>query len=352
MVTVQCPACGARYRIPEKLLNKKAKCKKCGEPFALVPPPPANEENDLLGALADGAVVAPSEAPSPPPSAADGATKAAMFPGAGWSPAGTGPVGEEEAVRMGFRWYLRDVGKSLLFFTRGGDLVTFIIVLVLLSLQIPLAFAPCFGLIGIVIIQGWYMAFRLNIVVGAAGGEDRLPNFTLGEPWEGIILPLLKWLAAWVAALLPFLVGLVYLLIFGQMALGGAFGPFISALTGDFLEALQEQESLGLIVGAVLLLIPMVLWPMMLLVVAVGGIRSLIRFDLMFITIFKTLPAYALVVILVFVGVVGVGLLPTEGSLGLKALITAVKVYASIFTMRVIGLYYHHFKKRFAWSWG
>jgi hypothetical protein len=38
--------------------------------------------------------------------------------------------------------------------------------------------------------------------------------------------------------------------------------------------------------------------------------------------------------------------------LGVGALLVVLEVYANIFTMRVIGLYYHHFKERFAWSWG
>ena len=32
--------------------------------------------------------------------------------------------------------------------------------------------------------------------------------------------------------------------------------------------------------------------------------------------------------------------------------LTLVKLYCWIVAMRCIGLYYHHFKSRFAWSWG
>jgi predicted Zn finger-like uncharacterized protein len=54
MVVVRCPGCAARYRVPEKLIDKKVKCKKCGKPFRIAGPPPAEEEDDLLGTLADG----------------------------------------------------------------------------------------------------------------------------------------------------------------------------------------------------------------------------------------------------------------------------------------------------------
>jgi hypothetical protein len=116
------------------------------------------------------------------------------------------------------------------------------------------------------------------------------------------------------------------------------------------------------------LLITIAFWPMMVLVVALGGMRSLIRFDLIAITIVKTLPIYVVVVLLVYAGVVGPGLLvgavrgsgaedgsgigASGASLGAEAAFYVVMVYTNIVTMRVIGLYYHHFKHRFAWSWG
>ena len=107
-----------------------------------------------------------------------------------------------------------------------------------------------------------------------------------------------------------------------------------------------------MVVGGILLLLPLLLWPMMVLVVAVGGIRCLVRFDLMFVTIFKTFPVYALVAVLTLIGVVGPGLLPLGEGMGVAVALMVVEVYANIFVMRAIGLYYHHFKGRFAWSWG
>jgi len=363
MAVVRCPNCGTRYRVADKLLGKRGKCKKCGEPFTLAAPPDELED-DLLGALAQGEAQERSAAAPPPPPAAAAVPPIAP-PGAGLAPEGLAPAQGPPAT--GFGTYLRDVGRSLLFFTHGGDLVTFLIVSVIVLAQIPMQFAGCLGVVGTFIVQGWYMAYRLNVVADAAGGESGLPNMTIGDAWEGIILPFLKWVVAWLAALLPFLIGLGYLLVLAQITVGQAGTQLGLALAGDFLSAFDDSRSGGLILGAVLL-ITMSFWPMMVLVVALGGMRSLIRFDLIAITIVKTFPVYVLVVLLVYAGVVGpslvVGLIRDAGAddasglgrsgtgLGAEAALLVLMVYTNIVTMRVIGLYYHHFKHRFAWSWG
>jgi predicted Zn finger-like uncharacterized protein len=361
MVSVRCPSCAARYRVPEKLYDKKVKCKKCGKPFRISAPPQQRQpDEDLLSALAEGEIQAQSAPPPPPPDAFPtfaGPQAEASISGA--------PATERPPTGLGT--YLTDVGKSLLFFTHGGDLFTFAIVVFIVFLQLPLAVVPCIGFFLVLIVVGWYMAFQLNVVLGASGGETDLPDLATGDWMEGVILPLLKYFASWVMALVPFAIGLGYLVMFDQMDVWEALGHFGTALKGDFASAFDADQGGGPLLGAILLL-AMTLWPMMLLVVAVGGIPGLVRFDLMLRTIIKSFPAYVLVVILAYTGVVGPALLSaaalaaaaegTEGAgligaaLGIGGAFMVIKVYANIFTMRVIGLYYHHFKHRFAWSWG
>lgn len=363
MAEVHCPNCAAGYRVADKLLGKRAKCKKCGEPFTLAVDE-AEVEDDLLGALAEGEAQQRSAAPPPPPSrpSAPAGVPLVPPPGSGSAPVGLAPT--PAPAPTGFGTYFRDVGKSLLFFTRGGDLITFVIVSMIVLVQIPLRFAGCLGLMGLIIVQGWYMAYRFNVVVDAAAGESGLPDMNIGDPWEGIVLPFLKWTVAELAAFLPFLVALVYLVVFAQVTAGQAGTQLLVALAGDFLSAFDDSISGGLMLGAVLLL-TMSFWPIMVLVVALGGMRSVIRFDLIVLTIVKTLPVYVVVVLLVYAGLVGPALVvgairgaaADDGStigadLGAEAAVSVVMVYANIFTMRVIGLYYHHFKHRFAWSWG
>ena len=81
----------------------------------------------------------------------------------------------------GFGTYFRDVGRSLLFFTHGGDLFTFAIVVFIVFLQLPLAVVPCIGLFLALIVIGWYMAFQLNVVLGASAGETGLPDLATGD---------------------------------------------------------------------------------------------------------------------------------------------------------------------------
>jgi predicted Zn finger-like uncharacterized protein len=364
MAVVQCPNCMARYRLADKLLGKRAKCKKCGEPFTLAAPPDEIED-DLLGALAQGEAQERKAAPPPPSPLPASAMPPIPSPGAGVASLAMPP--DQARAATGFGTYLRDVGKSLLFFTRGGNLVTFAIVVLIVFLRLPVAFVPCIGLFLVFIVVGWYMAFELNVVLGAAAGEPDLPDLAIGDWVEGIIQPLLKYLASWVVALLPFAIGLGYLVVFGQMDVYAALEHFGTALAGNFARAFDPDQGGGTLLGVILLL-AMTLWPMMLLVVAVAGIRGLVRFDLMVLTIIKSFPAYVLVVVLAYVGVVAPALLSAgvltlvsedaEGAgligaaLGVGAALIVLEVYANIFTMRVIGLYYHHFKHRFAWSWG
>jgi predicted Zn finger-like uncharacterized protein len=362
MAVVQCPSCGTRYRVADKLLGKRGKCKKCGEPFTLAAP--ADElDGDLLVSLARGEAQQRAAASVPSPTPPSAAVPPVPPPGAGWAPAAAPPVRPEAAT--GFATYLRDVGGSLLFFTRLGNLVTFAIAVFIVGLQFPLSVVPFFGPFLVLIVVGWYMAFQLNVVLAAAGGDPDLPDLMTGGWGEGIVLPLLKYLASWVMALVPFAVGLGYLVAFNQLDIWEAAGHFGMALAGDFLAAFDANQGGGPLLGLILLF-AMTLWPMMLLVVAVGGLRSLVRFDLMVLTAIKTLPAYILVVVLAYVGVVGPSLLAALGWAAVKpgastrmglllavaALGVILQVYGSIFTMRVTGLYYHHFKHRFAWSWG
>lgn len=69
MPALQCPECDARYAVPDHVLGKKLKCKKCGRVFRLQPASPAPTEvpaefsgvGELLGeVLADSSNSAPS----------------------------------------------------------------------------------------------------------------------------------------------------------------------------------------------------------------------------------------------------------------------------------------------------
>ncbi len=105
----------------------------------------------------------------------------------------------------------------------------------------------------------------------------------------------------------------------------------------------------------------MFFWPIVLLCVALGGFSTLRRMDLIVQTVFRTLPAYLITVAMVFgtealkqaLARTGTGIGAIAGGvLLLSFLSTGIAIYFEIIAVQLIGLYYHHFKDRFAWSWG
>ena len=110
--------------------------------------------------------------------------------------------------------------------------------------------------------MGWYMAFQLNVVVDSAGGERDLPPVATGDVMEGILLPLVKFLASWVVALVPFALGMVYLIMFDQMSFNTARSQYFHAITGDFAPAFDSDVGGSSLLG-IILLSSMMTWPMM-----------------------------------------------------------------------------------------
>ena len=242
---------------------------------------------------------------------------------------------------------------------RAGDLATFLIVFVLLGIGVFLgSLGACLTGIGSLVVMAWYMSFQLNIVLGAAAGDEELPTLSLtGGWWEDVTLPFIRMCAVTVVAWLP---ALAYLVTTGLLQTMGGL-PSLAGGPGGGMQILSTPE---LTIAGLLLAAGYFLWPMLILVVAVGGAGSLIRVDLMVQTIAKSLMAYLLVAALALAanGVQFVGQWLTDDLLGEESSLSAILVciavrmaiglYCMIISMRAIGLYYHHFKHRFAWSWG
>jgi hypothetical protein len=110
------------------------------------------------------------------------------------------------------------------------------------------------------------------------------------------------------------------------------------------------------------------IWPMLVLVVAVGSFGGLLRPDLMVATIIKSFPAYLATVLAVYISLglqIAVRYAADQAKpdwddvaqwlmvmIVLPAAMRLLGVYVTIFSMRAIGLYYHNFKHKFAWGWG
>lgn len=364
MAKCYCP-CGTAYDVPEASLGKKAKCRKCGAVFTL------KEEKEESGifAIADeawpdtdpdagrtGAGVAASSAPG---SAADGGAPA----NAASRPVDT-PMSEVPSHEK--RGYSADVLWTFLFPSSVGNLMSFVAIWLVMSFAPLLTMCGIVGLIVAVLVAGWYAAFQFNVLRSAAAGETNLADVGFSRDLvDDIVIPLIAWIGSWVVVLLP---AFVFLMV--SLSSGTTLATDVWELAAGGLGGIWQGNSGAPTAFFVLVGLGIAAWPMIILCVALGGFTSFFRVDLIGLTIIKTLPAYLLTLLLVFGAtaldvalreLVSTSNAPAAGAsvksaigsgIVIQVASTGIGVYADIVVMRLIGLYYHHFKGRFAWSWG
>lgn len=367
MPTSRCK-CGAKYRYPESSIGKRAKCKKCGTIFTLKPeddegPIPIADDSDMRGEIAAAAARA-RNATTPtqgevfvPP----GSPGAVSSPGLGAPAAGAGAASSKS--------YGADVLWTFLFPSSPGNLITFLVIWGAMVIAPLLFCVPCFGLILGFLVVAWYAAFRFEVLASAAAGESDLPEIVFSRTFiYDLIEPLFKWIGTWIVVFIP---AMLYLLL--ERPAGGMTGASLVGMMMGGLAGVLQGSSSGMVVFDALVFLGIFFWPMVILCVALGGFATLYRLDLIVWTIIKTFPVYLVTLVLMFGAVFvqqallqaaggGIALQAQQGqaSLGgmmggaliLHILGTGLDVYLSIVLMRLIGLYYHHFKERFAWSWG
>jgi hypothetical protein len=333
MIDATC-GCGAKYRVPDHFAGKRAKCKKCGDAIPIpVPQTQADddtfalEDDGLFGEMAAaaqrGAAVSANDATPPPP--------------IDLNPPSAAP--RSVATAGGFPSFWKDVTWSLFFIGQPGSILTFLIVAAIYAVE-PLAYyGGCVGLIGMLIINGWMAAFLFKIVQNAAGGKKDLPSFSLTEGlMDDVIAPFFKFLTTCIVVLVP---SITYVLVTGA---GEDFAE--KGTDGDLL----FLATIGL--GSFL-------WPMVVLVVAIGGVGSLFRMDLILITIGKTFVPYLFTFVLTCLVVVLMrfaqsliqGSNASQNPVAMSMVLNVVVLYFFAVNMFVIGFYYRNFKNRFAWSW-
>ncbi|MBI1826627.1 MAG: hypothetical protein HY287_13450 [Planctomycetes bacterium] len=361
MPSVMCE-CGARYKVADASLGKKSKCKKCGNVFTLkaeddgifsIAPDEFSSPSPLASAIASGEV---TQAPQAPGRDGDDDTEQSEgFVGrSGFlanrpSAAATIPITPT-------RSYFADVLRTFLFPSSPENLVSFIVIVIFMSTLGPIfAFMPFpYGMILGFLLQGWYAALRFEIVRTSASGEDRLPSVGVSDPWEDLVKPALCWIASWIVVVLPASAYLIYVVASGRLgssAIPNSLSSGISAILGANTE---------IAIFGVLLLLGACAWPMLILCVAIQGFSTLLRPDLILSTMIRTFPGYVATLLLVCGTIVLQNVLSlissgraatTGGSLVIAFLVSAMSIYVEIVLMRLIGLYYHHFKKKFAWDW-
>ncbi len=335
--------CGATYRFADSSIGKRAKCTKCGAIITL------QGDDEGVIAIADEG----EEYPGATDSNGHAGTASNVDEeeyrraiGAGRSAAATV---EEEAAQS--RGYFADCLALFAFPKEPGNLVTFVFLWGMLCVNaLVLRELTPFGWVLQALIFGWYSAFRFSLIRESTAGVNDLPSLTMREGfWGDLFTPFFKWAGCWIIVLLPAVLGL--------KAVVGAGASGMAVLDRILNGGIGGVVQLGLVAEALLFLsllgMGLFMWPIIILCVAVDGFGSLARVDLLFITVAKTLPVYVLTVLVVYGADFAESYMAASGQGVLwGALTVAVGLYLEIVALRMIGLYYFHFKSRFAWSWG
>jgi hypothetical protein len=349
MPKYQC-VCGAKYKFPDSAVGKKAKCKQCDEVFTLTaeddaPIAISEEPHDSKWNLEDEVAAATARAREP----REEAERPRARPAPVAAPAGV----HNQGFAQSLLW-------TIFFPSTVNNLISFFALWIGLTVGYML---PCFLSILIVI---WYAAFRFAVIESAAAGEKSLPQveFSRAAVFEAIA-DALRWLASWAIALAPAIVYFFIMAAQGNSDLMGAATTLTGGVTG-LLPGSGADPIMIILVCAGLFF-----WPIIVLVLTLGGYECLYRFDLIVATIVRSFPAYLLTIGVVFGATLleevlsrtvftGMTAAATGGGIGTAigtglvahALFVGITLYCNIVMLKAIGLYYHHNKERFAWDWG
>lgn len=309
--------CGSNIVMPGGSGGKRARCKTCGSVFivpqataviAHVPRQPDKEPKPgLLRRLYEG--VPPDDDPS---------------------------QDDAPVVWTGGTGFWTDLISSFWFFKTPANLITLLAIAFVHFWMILLDYGGMFGFIGKIILSGYLCAFYMSTILETASGEDHLPTVWISNIWDDLFMPLLQFIGTFLWVLLPA----------GALALGTAYA------NGE----VPWQWV------AVLAVIGLLHWPAVILAVAIGGGFSGLWPHVVFRTAMAAPIAYLAVCIAVMIsyGLMflpeteyvqsAVGNLHPAATWGIPLIGTVVTAYAMIVTMRVIGLFYRHYKTRFPWT--
>ncbi len=329
--------CGARYEFPETAAGSQERCPRCGGIMIL---PSAGGSDEVIPLADEDAIDRPAASSYIREELQ--ATRAARRS----APKGMAAPPPVIIERSGGFW--RDALGCYIHFSSLESLLSFLAIWFLNVLAGAVAsLAMMRGvllLIFAVFVYGYVCAYYMSCVTHAAGGAPGLPPLTVESDWlEGMVIPMLQW--------------------WGSFLFVGA--PAITAAVVLSFTAVSPAAA----VTAVLLLAAtgLLFWPMCILVVALGGLSMLPRFDLAVVAVSRSPGPYLLVCVLVLVSVAPLwaaraylaGLAPvaiadmlTPGALALRGAVIGLQTYCMLACTRLVGVYYQHFKNDFPWSLG
>lgn len=380
MLVVPC-ACGVKLRVKDEVAGHRVKCPKCGEVIRApkTGSSPASAPAPVAPATAvprAKAVATPSAAkpraiprPEKPAPSDDSAPLDLLEQLSSGEPlpdlAPLPVLAAEEAVELGYardpskpssslgvssklhstisgphRGFWRDVLFAYRFpFASTSNAVNTAIVMAIGALQVlPFCFAR--------IIYAWLASVYMNAVTDTATGSDEFSGPKMDGSWyDSLIRPLFLYVMTFLLAELPCVAYLA-------LSISGVI-------------------QLNLIVLGLWTAFGLFLWPIFMLLASLDSLALVFRIDLVLATIARTfLPYLAVwVSLLVPFGIMAVWSIGTEllqistgpqpGRITPSAITNvliiayvreAVSIYLLIVSMRIIGLYYLHFKHRFAFK--
>ena len=355
-----CPDCGKPFRIsPEKVaacaMKKKAQGESAGaaarepkpekqqRPATAAPEPqPADLDQDVLTLIGDGEPMA-----APPSELLEGAPSVVLVEDAVELSYARGSSkararAEDDSIQDSKHSFWLDLTLASVYPVQSiGNVLTFLGLVVLALVQ---AAAGLVGIAGPMIwigrftLYGCFCAFYMAVVIETSAGSSKLPGIHFdGSWWDDVIRPGLLFILAQIIVFAP---------------------PLLLAWRLDTIWP-----------AVICLGITLFLCPMIILLFSLSDAGQLIRIDLIAQTILRTLPPYLLICLLLVAAsafdlIVPVArLLNTRGAIqlppghllldpgvGLTVLRVILGFYMTAVCMRLIGLYYLHFKHKFAFE--
>jgi hypothetical protein len=338
MIDFHC-ACGAAIRMPDSAAGRRATCTTCGQKVTI--PSPALQsvgvgEPDFAlepeaAVVGLASVAMPPLPPAPQPSRSQYTTSSReAFEAA------------REARRQ--RGFFGDAALAFI------NVMTFRSLISVVSLALMLAGSGMFlassvgrsgrrggyGLMLVLMSIGAVFLYAYQVIICTANGDDEMPAFWDIEDLRAEIFSAAGSLAATVGVLLiPSFVTLIAMLM-------------SSAQEDTIVKALAISSGVSLLV-----------FPVTILAVALGGVSVLGRFDLILRTVIAAPFAYlAVLMTMTVAGLISAGLVylivtgPSASAIAVFGGTGAMLAYFSVVCARQIGLFYRHFSDRFPWTAG
>jgi len=303
--------CGATIRLPDWSVGRRARCQTCQKTFTVPDGPSWPESLD---------VNAPSLVKIYQDSAP--ATAEPRLPG--------GRDQSQDAIQEKKHPFWKDLLASFALCFDAGNVVILLIIVFMHFWIVLLSFGGILGFFGQILVYGYLCAFYQSIIGDTASGEDKLPNTMVSNILDDLLLPLVRFIATWFAALIPTIAAHITALFLGV--------------------------SVPSWLSTALVLLGCAFWPVIILAVSIGGGFSGLWPHVIIRTALAAPLAY---------GAIGVTLAIAVGLMSLPELVPAswlpasfwtlhtingiLSAYAAIVAMRAIGLYYRHFKHKFPW---